>query len=297
MTPRLPLVSFALACLLAGAAPVWSQAGDSASVLLTESDLPGWTLTNTAQYSDKELYGYIDGGAELYREYGFCRLTIQIMSNAARELSAEVYRMRSPEAAFGIFSLSRGSCEPDSAFARWSCFSGRQILCCRGVFVLSVVGNDSSLEAKTAMAKAARTLLAKIGSSDYNLPALFASPVLRPRAFETKFLSNQLALQQARPEWEPYFEGIERFALHALSWESGEQWYSAGMIRFSSAADSTRFLRNTGFGERGIGAEWRQISTGSTLRGIRTTPSGEMIYCETDGGNTGFRPVLESINP
>jgi hypothetical protein len=286
-----------LASILSGGVTALAQEGGTAMPLLTNADLPGWTVTDSARYSGKELYGYIDGGAELYHEYGFMQLATQVTRCASRELRIEVYRMQSAESAFGIFSLSRGTCPQDSTLAMWSCVSGRQILCSSGPFALSVIGDDSTKETAGAMDRVMRVLLARIPEAGHRLPPVFASAVVLAFRSEVQFLSGPLALQQARPEWEPYFDGIDRYAMHTLVWESNHQWYSAGLIRVHDGEDRLRFLRNAGFSGRNISQAWTQVSTGATLRGVRSTPSGELLYCETDGGNPGFRPVLEALTP
>ena len=259
--------------------------------------LPGWTVTDSGRYSDKELYGYINGGAELYREFGFDHLVTRVMRKKEAEISMELYRMRTPEAAFGIYSLSRGACGQDSTLCVYSCVSTRQILCCRGSSVLSIIGDDTGAETAEAMRQAARVLLGKMREADHRLPALFSLPLIHAYSVDVRFLAGPLALQQAHPEWEPYFDGIRRYSLHTLTWETDNQWYIAGLIVFEGAEDRMRFLRNTGFGGRDVTIAWSQVTTGSQLRAVRTTDTGELLFCETDGGNPGFRSVIEALTP
>jgi hypothetical protein len=75
--------------------------------------ISGWTLVGAPQTFLKEgLHGYLDGGAEIFLQYGFQDLTVFDLvpdkeAPPKKEISLEIYRMDSPKAAFGIFSTRR----------------------------------------------------------------------------------------------------------------------------------------------------------------------------------------------
>ncbi len=75
--------------------------------------VPGWTRSGAVErYNREGLYGYIDGGAELVLEYGFRDLEVRryvpaARKGAPREVTLEIYRMSSGEAAFGLFATKR----------------------------------------------------------------------------------------------------------------------------------------------------------------------------------------------
>jgi hypothetical protein len=64
------------------------------------------------QYAANDLYGRIDGGAELFMEFGFERLTVERFALAGGEVELETYRMASPLAALGIYLAKCGREEP-----------------------------------------------------------------------------------------------------------------------------------------------------------------------------------------
>lgn len=69
--------------------------------------LAGWKLTEAKTYSGQALYDYINGGAEVYMEYGFSKVEVGYYGKGEQELLIEVYRMSSPKAALGIYSFFR----------------------------------------------------------------------------------------------------------------------------------------------------------------------------------------------
>ncbi|MEE4213509.1 MAG: DUF6599 family protein, partial [Bacteroidales bacterium] len=51
-------------------------------------------------YTKESLFGYMNGGAELYLEYGFDRLVVSEIDIDGTEYKLEVYKMDDPEAAY-----------------------------------------------------------------------------------------------------------------------------------------------------------------------------------------------------
>jgi hypothetical protein len=79
----------------------------------------GWTLDgNIKKFNPENLYKHINGEAELYLPYGFEMLGAGLYvskDNPDKALAVDVYKMRSPLDAFGIYSRYRN---PDAADAK-----------------------------------------------------------------------------------------------------------------------------------------------------------------------------------
>lgn len=77
--------------------------------------IEGWQKSGIQQtFYKNDLYGHINGGAELYLEYGFDSLLVQDYVSNEAELSLEVYCMDSPEAALGIYLMKCGQETPSA---------------------------------------------------------------------------------------------------------------------------------------------------------------------------------------
>ena len=69
----------------------------------------GWTKQDkTLKFSENNLFNYIDGGAELFLEFGFEELLVQNYRKDGHEIGIDIYRMKSPEAALGIYLMKCG---------------------------------------------------------------------------------------------------------------------------------------------------------------------------------------------
>jgi hypothetical protein len=68
----------------------------------------GWNVKDSVEiFTGENLFAYIDGGADIYLEYGFVEVaSCRYMNAAQAEIHAEVYRMTNDSAAFGVFTIS-----------------------------------------------------------------------------------------------------------------------------------------------------------------------------------------------
>lgn len=82
----------------------------ASEIILPKDDfVPGWKRSGKAvAFIKADLFNYIDGGAELFLEFGFEKLSIQRYARGKSELTLEVYEMDSPESALGIYLTKCG---------------------------------------------------------------------------------------------------------------------------------------------------------------------------------------------
>ncbi len=66
-----------------------------------------WTRADHEEFVGGALYEHIDGGAELFHEYGFAALQVGYYRRGEEEILVEVYRMASPAAAHALFRYGR----------------------------------------------------------------------------------------------------------------------------------------------------------------------------------------------
>jgi len=80
-----------------------------------KSDINNWIKKDSITiYAGENLFSYINGGADLYLEYGFQDVAFCTYTNLALvDIHIEIYRMTSDSAAFGIFTInSSGNGKP-----------------------------------------------------------------------------------------------------------------------------------------------------------------------------------------
>jgi hypothetical protein len=83
-------------------------AGDGA-LMPADQAVAGWARTGAQKvFTQADLYGYIDGGAELFLEFGFETLTLQRYQRGGDEIAVEIYRMADLPAGLGIYLMKGG---------------------------------------------------------------------------------------------------------------------------------------------------------------------------------------------
>ena len=86
----------------------------------------------TALFVADDLYGHIDGGAELFLEFGFERATVQSFRAQGVEIVFEVYRMKDAAAALGVYLMKCGRETPDPSLAARHTIGEQQIQLLKG---------------------------------------------------------------------------------------------------------------------------------------------------------------------
>ncbi|UCD58760.1 MAG: hypothetical protein JSV16_06535 [Candidatus Hydrogenedentota bacterium] len=79
-------------------------------LLPVAGEAEGWKPAGEPEsFRGEALYEHIDGGADIYFEYGFVTLVTQRYKKDEKSVSVEIYRMEDTPAAFGIYSYN---CHP-----------------------------------------------------------------------------------------------------------------------------------------------------------------------------------------
>jgi hypothetical protein len=79
------------------------------AAVLPERLISGWTSAGPpAEFKGGNLFDYIDGGAEIFLEFGFDRLLVQNYKKGHSEIVLELYQMESSESALGIYLMKCG---------------------------------------------------------------------------------------------------------------------------------------------------------------------------------------------
>ncbi|MDX9905786.1 MAG: hypothetical protein RBS55_04265 [Bacteroidales bacterium] len=83
------------------------QGQNLADLLPSQDELPGWTLQSQTVMNGDELYMLINGGADIYHEYGFSRVASALFSDPGQNvIRAEIYEMIDEGAAYGVYSIN-----------------------------------------------------------------------------------------------------------------------------------------------------------------------------------------------
>ncbi len=194
----------ALAFIWSGCSgPLQAQTQDRSlrAFLPAPADLPGWTSDGKPQhFAGEDLFTYIDGGAEIYFEYGFREVLVQDYKNdSGSRVSLEIFEMDSPVSAYGIYSFKKSRRGEEVSLGDKCQLADYYLNLCKGPYLLTVTGLDPTETTRKALLLLARTIEPKMGPS--TRPPSLVSRLPR-EGLETqsiKYFSGPLALYNSYP--------------------------------------------------------------------------------------------------
>lgn len=167
------------------------------SILPPDGFLGVWNKaeSNPKVFRGSDLYGHIDGGAELFLEFGFEQLTVQDYVHGSDTFSVELYRMTDAEAAAGVFLMKAGT-HAKAQLLPVPCVLGPYQLVLASDRYLLVLNNlEGTEERQAAMLEFARHVISKSTASGGRVGPTRFLPIegLRPGSF--RLIRGPYALQ------------------------------------------------------------------------------------------------------
>jgi hypothetical protein len=157
-----PVAALALViAALAGAEPGVSRRDEER--LPADGAVPGWRRTEPARvYSGPELYELIDGGAEIFFEHGFERVTVQKYALGADEIVVDLFAMRDAAAALGIYLGRCGEETPAPGLDLRHTAGSYELLAVQGGFYVVVENLSGRAERAADLVAFARALAPRL---------------------------------------------------------------------------------------------------------------------------------------
>ncbi len=127
----------------------------------------GWARSEAVRvFNGADLYGHIDGGAEIFLELGFDALTLARYRHGEDELVLEIYRMGDPIAAWGIYLAKCGKETPDPSFAERHTAGRYQLAFVKGRYYVLVNNDAGTPEVAKLLLDVGRLVAAGIPAAD-----------------------------------------------------------------------------------------------------------------------------------
>ncbi len=212
---------------------------------LYQEDVDGGVITRTEFYVGDELWGLINGGADLYLEYGLDRTLLQEINYDDNIYRVEVYGMTGLEEAFGIFSINKFNCAKSDTIVKHICITPYQIQAAVGRFYFSISNQSGDRAAQKYSLHLFQNLLAKIDIENFMLPDYFEQKQFEGYRSQVKLIKGRLGLQNGFPRWEKYFAGYNNYEIVLLPIKVDEGSINIALIDFRSDEDAERFITTT----------------------------------------------------
>jgi len=156
--------SVATPCPAAAAAEPQAVRQDaSVNILPGDGFAPGWKKSAPPRrFVRQDLFNHINGGAELFLEFGFDILWVQSYSSGRSELTAEVYLMDGPASALGLYLQKSGKETPFAEIPARNSSEDAQAVILKGRYFLQIDNFGDAPASRKEMGALASAILARI---------------------------------------------------------------------------------------------------------------------------------------
>jgi hypothetical protein len=166
------------------------------SYLPQAGEVGAWKPEYEPQHVEGEdLFSLINGGAEIYHEYGFKQAVVQsYVDENERSLNLEIYEMSDPHAAYGIYTFKKGDKGRDLDVGDAASQQDYYLNAWKGNFLVTVVGFDSEKETIDGLRILADAVAGRITLQGQKPPLLDLLPKQGLDPSSIKYLKGNLAL-------------------------------------------------------------------------------------------------------
>ena len=145
-------------------------------------DVGGWKLSDAPKtYRGDELFLMINGGADIYHEYGFRQVqSAEYVDENGNSINLEIYEMESPAAAYGIYTFKTSDSGKRLSIGQEALLQDYYLNFWKGNLLVTVVGmnaKDETVKGVVALAKAVDARIANTGEKPELADLLLREPL------------------------------------------------------------------------------------------------------------------------
>lgn len=178
---------------------------------IDKNDLPGAKFSSARTYNGTSLFGYIDGGAELYLEYGFSIVSVTEILFMDGKYKTEIYKMNGPEEAFGIFSVSKYRCKDMPSLSKFTCRTKYQLQICKGPYYINIINGTGTRTDSIASLRIGKIITDKIQKEEIDLTGYLKNIPLETLQTKCFLAKGRLGIVNGSPDLEEFFQGINGY--------------------------------------------------------------------------------------
>lgn len=266
-----------------------SNASEDLFPQIGSDDDSGLNLIKIESYGPKTLWDYMDGGADLYLEYGFDSLQIKYMQFDGKEFIVEIYKMKDQGAAVGIFTSNKienqykDTLLPDiPEFLQCSSSYQYQAVC--GFYYFRIINSNGTPEEIEAGKEIAGFLIKKMDNLKIDNP--FKVDEDKGRNSTLKYLCGKIAVGNNIPSLSKYLDSLKFYSVTFIKHSISNEIYSVGFIVFKNAEENQAFLKKINYTANNPN-EWSKLPAKTKTLYIKPDDKNALIniFIESAGRN------------
>lgn len=250
---------------------------------LTPGEIDYGEITRTEFYNGEELWGLINGGADLYLEYGLDKTLLQEVVVDDKNYRVEIYGMNDEDAAFGIYSIRKFNCVKTDTLVEYICITPYQVQAAVGKYYISISNQSGDANSEKYTIYLFEQLLKRIDYTTYTLPEYFNKSYFESYRDQIKFIRGRLGLQNGFVRWEKFFYGYHNYEITILPVKIDTGYINLAQINFESEDETERFITNN-----------TQTKNGKIFKKVESISPKEIIFVETNLDNDNLENFLTS---
>jgi hypothetical protein len=147
------------------------------------------------EYRGEDLYEYINGGAEIYHEYGFNQVIVQDFRNkSGKSISVEIFEMEDSESAYGIYTFKSHSEDKKLSLGSDAQLSDYYLNFWKANVLVTITGFDEDEETIEGLKEVARAVDAKINRTGEKPHLVSVLPEKKLITTSIKYFEGNLGL-------------------------------------------------------------------------------------------------------
>jgi hypothetical protein len=191
-------------------------------------------------FAGEALYGFMNGAADLYLEYGFKSLVNRDIVYKGENFTVDIYEMPTPEDAFGIYSMHVFRCQHADSMGFINCFSPYQLQAVVDNFYVSIVFPSGSEQAQEIASELISLFIPAAHSSMPAIPVQIESSP--PFSGKVKYLKGPISVSTASSDLSTILKNSEYQGVW-LKADLQTKTYKAAIL-FSSSEEMGKFKRS-----------------------------------------------------
>jgi hypothetical protein len=257
---------------------------------LTPADVSGWQAVDGGRhFSGQEVFEALNGGAEIYLDFGFRRLLVREYRKARRpRLTLHLFEMRSAPDAFGMFTHEREGA--DASIGEDSDYAGGLLRFWKGRHFVTILAPSETPEVKRVILALGRHVASHLRAAGKRPPMVAWLPVGGRRSGSERYLHTHAALMHHLRLGPENVLGLDRrtaVAMASYGKDTARLW--ALVVRFTNAKRAEIAA--------GAAAQWRpppSRSPGGTATDARFTARrcSRVLAAVWGGGPAAARAAL-----
>jgi len=186
--------------------------GTRTKALPKDGELEGWTKHRTMQhYAGEDLYKYINGGAEIYHEYGFVQVLVQdYVNDTGKSVSVEIFEMTSPASAYGMYTFKTDSKGKRILVGSEAQLADYYMNFWKGTFLVTLTGFDETEETRQGLLDIAHNISSKMPAGGNKPRIVSFLPEEDLVAQSLKYFTGFLGLRSSHPFFQWNIAGFEQ---------------------------------------------------------------------------------------